>query len=350
MNILCSIVTSNIICEKENSLDLYRDPFIALCLSTFFCVMFTPLVRRYAISSGAIDDPNVEDRKIHKMPIPRWGGISILFSTLLTLFLLLPSVHCVSSLPPYIFGIAVCGFLISLVGAYDDRNQLSAKVQALFLLSMGVLVQYLSGEVPLVQITITNDLLKYYFDVDMPAINWIVTALYIFIITKTMDTIDGLDGLAAGLSAIAGITLVLLSIWFNQPVLALISASVAGSALGFLRHNFNPAKIFLGTAGSQLLGFLLAVVTVAGPFDKLEALMLLIPLLVFGIPLFDACNVIVRRVAAKESITKADKRHIHHQLLNLGLSQKQVVSLLYVVAICMCALLLILIFLQEGRF
>ncbi len=185
-----------------------------------------------------------------------------------------------------------------------------------------------------------------------------VTAVYIFVVAKTMDTIDGVDGLAAGIAAIAAATLSIIATYsvhrlapntavaqelgrgFQElPRVALVAAAIAGACMGFLRHNYNPAKIFMGTGGAQVLGFTLACISIAGVMKTAAAAALLVPILVFGVPLFDAFFVISRRLLSGQPITQADKRHLHHTLLGQGLSQRQTVWVLYTAAAALCAVL-----------
>jgi UDP-GlcNAc:undecaprenyl-phosphate GlcNAc-1-phosphate transferase len=170
-----------------------------------------------------------------------------------------------------------------------------------------------------------------------------ITAIYIFVVTKTMDTIDGIDGLASGIAAIGGGTLSIIATYEGQPRVALIAAALAGASIGFLRHNYNPAKIIMGTGGAQLLGFVLAALSIVGAMKTAAALMILIPMLVFGVPLFDAVQVVIRRKMSGVPITQADKRHIHHQLLERGLSQRQAVWVLYGIAIVLCGTLIVVV-------
>ena len=125
--------------------------------------------------------------------------------------------------------------------------------------------------------------------------------------------------------------------------MALIAAALAGSSMGFLRHNYNPATIIMGTGGAQLLGFVLAALSIVGAFKTAAAVALVIPIFVFGVPLFDAAQVVIRRRLSGVPITQADKRHIHHQLLNRGLSQRQAVWVLYVAATILAALLIFVV-------
>jgi UDP-GlcNAc:undecaprenyl-phosphate GlcNAc-1-phosphate transferase len=156
--------------------------------------------------------------------------------------------------------------------------------------------------------------------------------VYIFVVTKTMDTIDGLDGLASGIAAISAATLSVIATYSGQPRVALVAAAVAGAAIGFLRHNYNPARIFMGTGGAQLLGFCLACLSIVGALKTAAAVAVIVPVLAFGVPIFDAFFVIIRRLISRQPITQADKRHLHHTLMSKGLNQRQTVLVLYTIA------------------
>jgi UDP-GlcNAc:undecaprenyl-phosphate GlcNAc-1-phosphate transferase len=171
----------------------------------------------------------------------------------------------------------------------------------------------------------------------------LITAIYIFIVTKTMDTIDGVDGLAAGIATISAATLVIIAVYGHQPRPALVAAAIAGASLGFLRHNYNPAKIIMGTGGAYILGFMLACMSIVGAFKTAAAIALVVPVCVFGVPLFDALQVMIRRKMSGVPITQPDKRHVHHALLSKGLTQRQTVLVLYAAALLLCGVLLIVI-------
>jgi UDP-GlcNAc:undecaprenyl-phosphate GlcNAc-1-phosphate transferase len=260
--------------------------------------------------------------------------------------------------PMYLVGILLCSGAVVFVGAMDDLHQYKAKVQAGCLLALGLIVQ----------LFVTKTGTGHDISVQIAGLklgdNWVnlgwwaypLTAIYIFVVSKTMDTIDGIDGLAAGIAAIAATTLSIVATLFvlnyqhieksayvELPRVALISAAIAGAALGFLRYNYNPAKIFMGTGGAQLFGFMLAAISIVGVLKTAAAFTLVIPMLAFGIPMFDAVFVITRRIASRQPITQADKRHLHHTLLGKGLSQKQAVWVLYLAAMMLCVVILVVV-------
>ena len=211
-------------------------------------------------------------------------------------------------------------------------------------LGAGVAVQMFYGTAGHVQVStlgIPFSIPAQYVSLGFAAIP--LTAIYIFVVTKTMDTIDGVDGLAAGIATISSATLSIIAAYGGQPRVAIVAAAIAGAALGFLKHNYNPAKIIMGTGGAYILGFTLACLSIVGALKTAISFSLFIPVLVFGVPIFDAFFVITRRLLSGVPITQADKRHVHHTLLGRGLTQRQTVLVLYLAAMILCAVLLTVI-------
>ncbi len=309
--------------------------------------LLTPWVRALAIRFGVMDIPDA--RRVHTEPIPRWGGLALYLGVVLAtlagmfrLYLLAPSDGVFWERVVPFAGLLLVGTLVLIAGMLDDLKGFSAVLQAGVLLLAGLLVQLFGVQIEGFAAPI-GDKFEDARWVSLGVWSIPLTALWMFVISKTMDTIDGLDGLAAGVSAIAALTLALMALQaadiLNQPypnwLIAITAAAVAGAAGGFLRYNFNPARIFMGTGGAQFLGFVLAGLSVIGAFKTATAFAILVPLLVFGLPLLDAVNVVIRRLLSGAPIHKPDKRHIHHQLLARGLTQRQTVLLLYGIALAM---------------
>ncbi|MCH7903910.1 MAG: undecaprenyl/decaprenyl-phosphate alpha-N-acetylglucosaminyl 1-phosphate transferase [Armatimonadetes bacterium] len=327
-------------------LDGFGFPLLVAGIAAVVTWGITPLVRRFAISKNAVDDPTVDDRRVHTEPTPRWGGIAIFSGLLVSLLLVLPFAYPQSNpFPVYVIALFVIGLALVVIGALDDIHQYRARVQFAYLLIIGFGIQFLFDNVGRVQIS-GMELPPFSPDKAWVGFGWLalpITAIYIFVVTKTMDTIDGVDGLAAGVAGIAGVTLAVIAVMTGQPRVALIAAAIAGASLGFLPHNYNPAKIFMGTGGAQMLGFMLAVLSIVGAFKTAAAFVLFLPLLIFGVPIFDAVFVIIKRIVSRQPITKADKRHVHHTLLSKGFSQRQTVWILYTIAAALSLVLLILV-------
>lgn len=286
-----------------------------------FAVSFflTPFVKKIAVRAGAIDKPDA--RKVHKSPIPRLGGLAI-YAAFVTGMLLFADM----SRP--LLGLLLGATSIVLLGVIDDICELPAKLK-------------LGGQIASALIFVlfdpansidflTNPFTGNMFQVGIFVIP--LTVFWIVGITNTINLIDGLDGLAAGVSSISAITLLIFAVQVHEPATIILTALVAGSSLGFLQHNFNPAKIFMGDTGSMFLGFVLAAVSVQGTMKSAATIALMVPLLALGLPILDTSIAILRRFFTGKPIFKPDKNHLHHRLLALGFSQKQVVLMLYAVS------------------
>jgi len=323
-----------------------------LALATTY--LLTPWVRRLAIRAGALDIPDA--RRVHTEPIPRWGGLAIyigvavgMLAGLARLYLLAPSDSVFLGRALQFLGLLLVGTGVLVVGMLDDRKQFSALIQMGALLLAGLVVQLFGVQIEGFAAPIGGKFSEARW---IPLGAWAIpiTALWIFVVSKTMDTIDGLDGLAAGVSAIAALALALMALQaadlLDQPypnwLIAITAAAIAGAAGGFLRYNFNPARIFMGTGGAQFLGFMLGGLSVIGAFKTATAFAIAIPVLVFGLPFLDAGLAVVRRLLSGQPIHKPDKKHIHHQLLERGLNQRQTVLILYGIAAAMAVVALIL--------
>lgn len=323
----------------------FRYPLLTGLIAMAACWLLTPIVRTLAFKYGAVDDPKRDDRRIHKEPLPRWGGIAIYAGIVIAIAAVLPfAFPKTTAYPLYLIGMVVVGGILVVAGALDDLYQYSAKIQLLILLGGGVLIQLIHGSIGQIQIRTLGVPFAnppQYIPLEWAAIP--LTAIYIFIITKTMDTIDGVDGLASGIAAISAGTLMIIAVYEGQPRVAIVAAAVGGASLGFLRHNYNPAKIIMGTGGAYILGFMLACLSIVGAVKTAAALSLMIPVFIFGVPIFDAIQVVIRRKLSGVPITQADKRHLHHQLLRRGLSQRQTVLVLYLAAAALCGTLIFII-------
>ncbi len=296
--------------------EIYVVAFTVALATSYF---LTPHVKRFAIRAGALDTPDA--RKVHTEPIPRMGGLAIYAGFLLAV---LASVHINREL----FGIVLGGTVVLAVGVIDDLKPLPARVK--------LLGQIVAACVPIlfgIRIEwLTNPFGGMIF-LDYWAIP--LTVLWIVGLTNTVNLIDGLDGLAAGVSTIASVTIMLVAAQQNFWTVAILTAALAGSALGFLQHNFNPAKIFMGDTGSMFLGYTLAAVSALGTVKSAATIAMVVPIVALGLPIMDTAFAIIRRFNSGKPIFKPDKGHLHHRLLAMGLSQKQVVLLMYVISACL---------------
>lgn len=289
---------------------------IAFLCAFIVCYAITPLARRLAIKVGALDVPKSE-RKIHKNPMPYFGGIAMFVAIVSCMIVFLPRNETN-------IAIIVGSSLLVLVGIVDDMYDMPAKIKLGFQIIAAIIAVY-GG----VRITfITNP----FHITGMTMLTWLaipITIIWIVGVTNTVNLIDGLDGLAAGISGIAALSLLLTAITKGYDAIMIQCAIIAGAAFGFLPHNFNPAKIFMGDTGSMLLGYLLSVTAIQGMVKSTAAITLIVPVLCIGIPILDTFFAIVRRLINKKPIMEADKGHLHHQLMRRGFSQKQTVLILY---------------------
>ncbi len=299
---------------------------LALVLSFGVAYFSTPLAIKLAHKIGAIDIPK-DNRRVHKNPIPRLGGIAIFFGFLVSTLVMV-------ELDKQLIGIILGAFLIVGMGIIDDIKEINAKVKLGGQILAAIIV-VLSG-VKVEWVTNPFDTVDRMLPLGMFAIP--VTIFWIVGITNTVNLIDGLDGLAAGVSAICAITLSLVAYVspniepHEKMIICTLLLSLAGGALGFLPYNFNPAKIFMGDTGSLFLGYMLAVIAVQGAIKSAAALAIAVPILALGLPIFDTTFAIIRRASSGKPIMQADKGHLHHRLLSKGLSQKQTVLILYAIS------------------
>lgn len=279
----------------------------------------TPAAKKLAFIIGAIDIPK-DERRIHKKPIPRLGGLAIFLGTIVSILLFLPKSSETLAI------VAGCT-IIAIIGIFDDKYELKSKVKLLGQIAAAV-VLIIGG--------VRIDWISNPFGDGMIYLNWLaipVTLFWVVGITNTMNLIDGLDGLAAGIAVISSGSLFIVSLLNGRFATALISIAIAGSALGFLPYNFNPAKIFMGDTGSMFLGYALAAISIQGAVKSAAAIAIAVPILALGVPIFDTTFAIVRRAINGKPIMEADKGHLHHRLLAKGLTQKQAVLIMYGVSL-----------------
>ena len=282
-----------------------------------FSYIFTPFVIKIAHKLGAIDVPK-DNRRVHSEPIPRLGGIAIFLGFLISALFFIP-------INKEVLGIFLASLIIVSMGVIDDTITLGAKTKLFVQIFCAILVTFFGVKIEFITNPFDSSTGMLYLGIlSLP-----ITVFWIVGITNTVNLIDGLDGLAAGVSAISAITLALISYLNGEIMPAMLLVALAGGAVGFLPFNFNPAKIFMGDTGSLFLGFTLAVVSIEGAIKSAATLAIVVPVLALGIPIFDTTFAIIRRANAGKPIMEADKGHLHHRLLDRGLSQKQTVVSLY---------------------
>lgn len=291
-----------------------------------FVLAITPFIKRVAKHIGAMDIPN--ERKVHKVPIPRLGGLGIYMGFILGYILF-------GTMSLKMNAILIGSFIIIVTGIVDDINPIPAKIKFLFQIIAASVVAFYGN-------ILLSDLSAFGFYIEFGIFSYPITILFIVSIINCINLIDGLDGLAAGLSSIYFITIGIVIVgWMHTFELdAVITFVMLGSTLGFLCHNFNPAKIFMGDSGSMFLGYMIAVIALLG-FKNVTLTTLLVPICLLAIPIMDTLFAIIRRVINKKPIGEPDKKHLHHQLLNLNISHRNTVLIIYFVDILFAGAMLV---------
>jgi len=297
---------------------------VAFAGSGLLVLALTPLVRRLAVRTGAMDQPG--ERRVHVVATPRLGGVAIVLAFIVTLMLTGQGVGIGQPLEGVIAG----GLLIAGVGVVDDIIELPAFVKLLGQITAAAVAVSWGA-----RITWLTDPLG-----GMLHMGWLsipLSILWIVAVVNVINIVDGLDGLAAGVSSIAAMTLFVVAAERGAVGVALLSALLAGSTIGFLRYNFHPASIFMGDTGSMFLGYMLATISVVGTLKEATTVAIAVPVIALGLPIFDTGFAILRRTLSGAKLSSADRGHLHHRMLGLGLTQRQVAVIMYVVTIALAA-------------
>ncbi len=315
----------------------------AFVLAFFFSFCLTPLARVAGIRLGGLDQPG--ERKLHSRPIPRTGGAAIFLAFFLTVILLYFTVHTdvAHQLVPdtRTLAVAVGAVLCFVTGLWDDFRGLPAWVKLLLQIVAASLTY--CGGIGIDHITIAS------WDLDFGLFSYPLTVLWFLVFINAINLIDGLDGLAGGVTLFAALVMAVLSSMSGNYLAALLFAVLAGAILGFLRYNFHPASIFLGDGGSYFLGFVFAGIALYGSMKSRVGTALLIPMIAMGLPLFDTMLSSIRRFLAGKRIFGADRDHIHHRLLTLGLNTRRAVLLMYSLTVGLGLLALLLVHIHDER-
>ncbi|HEX3694811.1 MAG TPA: MraY family glycosyltransferase [Polyangia bacterium] len=322
-----------------------RTAFTAFLMSMLCAAALTPLVRTIALRLGVLDHA-LSSRKIHGRPVPRLGGIAMVISfyvPLLALYFFRSEVGRLFLIEGnQAIGLFVGGIMIALLGVYDDLRGAGAKRKFAVQFAVAGLLYYLGFRI---------DNLANPFGAPIP-LGWVgmpFTLLWMVGVINAMNLIDGLDGLAGGVALVAVTTTFLIALQRGHPLMILFSAALGGSILGFLFYNFNPASIFMGDTGSMFLGFVLAASAIQTNQKSSTAVAVLIPAIALGLPILDTLLAMSRRAVRGRPLFRADKEHIHHRLLALGLSHRQAVLFLYALCVVFGALALMLTYATSGE-
>ncbi len=305
----------------------------AFLFAAIISMVITPLSIPWAQRLSIVARPS--HRKVHQKPIPSWGGIALLAGTVVGT---VTSWALQRMFPPQAIGIFLGLALLTVLGTLDDRHSLSAKaklmgqiIAALLPLLFGLRIAFVS-----------NPFGEGYFYLAKWQ-SWLLTSLWVVGLTNAINLIDGLDGLAAGVSFFAALTLAFLSATQGLVPIAAAFSAVAGACIGFLPYNFHPARVFMGDTGAMALGYLFATLSILGAVKSIAALsVLFMTACVLGYPIADTAFAILRRWISRRSIFSADREHLHHRLLDRGFDQRQAVLVLYALTLIFCLLAILL--------
>ena len=298
--------------------------FWTFAVALIVALLVTPAVIFLAKKTGAMDAPDA--RKVHKKPIPRIGGLAIYAGFTVAIIFVAIKFGLDDEMIRETVGLVFSGSLIVALGLVDDYKNLPAKIKLLGQIGAAA-VLVLAFDV---RIDFVTDPFGDYIYLEWFAIP--ATMFWLVGLTNTVNLIDGLDGLAAGVASIASFTIMLIALEQGFVLVAVMTAALAGAAVGFLKYNFNPAEIFMGDTGSMFLGFMLAGISVTGPVKSVATIALIVPIFALGLPILDTTFAIVRRLRGGVPIFKPDKGHLHHRLLSVGFTQRQAVLLMYVIS------------------
>ena len=294
---------------------------LALVVALVVSFLTTPVVKTIAYKVGAIDVPK-DARRMHKVPIPRLGGLAIFIGFMVSILLF-------ASITSEMKSILLGAVIIVVLGVVDDIMALPAMLK--------FVVQIVAASIPAthgVQILAFSN--PNIFSDDLYwVLGWLsipFTVIWIVAITNAVNLIDGLDGLANGVSAISATTMLVIALVGNQTQVAIVLAALVGACVGFMPYNMNPAKMFMGDTGATFLGFILATMSIQGLFKYYAVISFVVPFLILGLPIFDTAFAFIRRIAHGQSPMHADRSHIHHRLIDMGLNQKQAVATLYFIS------------------
>ncbi|MGA9306138.1 MAG: MraY family glycosyltransferase [Candidatus Sulfotelmatobacter sp.] len=309
-------------------------------ISLLFSLVLTRYVRNLAMGRGWVAPP-LQERDLHEIPLPRLGGISIFLSFLIGIAVALlaglrfPAL-AVSTLTRTLLTILVPGTLIFLLGIYDDIHSVGPYTK--FVVQGVAAVMLFAGGLRILDLPVLFGARHLAWPIGLP-----ITVLWVIGITNAFNLIDGLDGLAAGSALFSTLVVFVVALFNGSSLVSLLAIALAGAILGFLRFNFNPATIFLGDCGSLFIGFMLSALALAGAGKSPTVVAVAIPIVCLGLPILDTTLSVLRRLISGRPVFTADREHIHHKLLQHGLTHRQVVIVLYGVSAVFALLSLFLL-------
>lgn len=290
-------------------------------LAAILSFVLSPVAKHIAGKIGAIDIPK-DERRMHKKPIPRLGGLAVFFAFLVTVVILVP-------VDREMQGILLGAVVIVVLGMIDDALALPAKLKFIVQILAAIIVVLHGTRIDVISnINIFSD--KAYLNLGFWSAP--ITVMWIVAITNAVNLIDGIDGLSVGVCTIASVSLLIIAAIVSEFNIMIVTAAVAGACIGFLPYNVNPAKMFVGDTGATFLGFILATLSIQGMFKTYAILSFAVPFLILGLPIFDTVFAILRRLMKGQSPMSPDRGHVHHRLIDVGFTQKQTVLILYLVS------------------
>jgi len=314
----------------------WRLYIMAFAVSFAVSLLLTPWAKKISVKIGAVDNPNKE-RAMHKKPMPRCGGIAIVIGFASSMMMLLFFLEDLRTLQ--FAGFMVGAAIIVTVGILDDIHDLPAKLKFIVQIIAALVVVFTGTRVEFIGWPF-REILEY---ASVP-----ITILWIVGITNAVNFIDGVDGLAAGVTSIAASFLMVLCIMTGSPLAVVFAATLAGSCLGFLPRNFSPAEVIMGDTGATFLGYVLAVSSIIGVFKGYAVLSVAIIIFAMALPIFNIFFVTISRILKHQPISTPDRGHMHHKLIDAGYSHTKTVVTLYGISV-LCGSFAIVIAIQDFR-
>lgn len=313
--------------------------YLLAFLAAFVIVyLLIPPLRKLAIKIDFVDRPT--SRKIHKEPVPHLAGIGIFAGFILTYFCIMKEFDKQS------VAVLIGSILILSIGIIDDWYKTHGKdfpaLPKMLVQVLAAVIVYRAGVV----FTGFNNPFNDHYVLLPKVIQFLLSVTWIFGVTTVINFVDGLDGLAGGISAISSLTLFVVALAKGQVESALMAIILTGAALGYLRYNRFPAKVYMGDAGATFLGYILGIISLDGAFKQATVLSLFIPILALGVPILDNIYVVIKRIIEGKPAYIADRSQVHYRLLSTGLKPKQVVTLLYLVSVCFSLTSIVLLLLK----
>lgn len=289
---------------------------LALIAAFIIALAVTPLIKKAAPKVGAVDVPK-DERRMHTKPMPLCGGLAIFigFSVAMLLFFKTTSES---------LGIWLGALVIAVVGVVDDIYNIKAKIK--------FALQFIAALIPVCFGLTIEHINVFGMNIELGLASYPLTLLWIVALTNAVNLIDGLDGLACGVTAVGTVSLFAVGTLMNNSAIMITSAALFGGCIGFLPYNFNPAKIFMGDTGAMFLGYIVSALSVYGFYQQPTTVAFTVPILIFGFPVFDTVFAFTRRIISGKSPFTADRGHSHHRLIDHGCTQKEAVAILYAIS------------------